>query len=158
MSKIKKNAVWIIVVLLVLHYAFPVFITSGESMTSTICDTDVVLGIRSFGNLKRGDIITGIQHNGDESKQVIKRVIGMPGDHVIIADNKVYVNGAELHEDYLYEEMDTADLNIIVPLDCIFVMGDNRNVSYDSRQAGCLELSTVSSKVLFDLSKGEKCY
>ncbi len=157
-NKSKRLVIVLLLILLVLHYVFPVFITSGESMTSTVCDSDLVLGIRFFGNLNQGDIITGMQSDGDVTKQVIKRVIGLPGDHVIISNNKVYVNGAELHEDYLYEDMSTEDLNIVVPLDRVFVMGDNRNVSFDSRKAGCLEICTISSKVLFDISKGERCY
>lgn len=154
----KKIVIGLTLTVLILHYTFPIFITSGESMTSTICDADVVLGVRFFGNLERGDIIVGEQNSGDVSKQVVKRVIGLPGDHVIIMDNKVYVNGTELQEDYLYEDMSTEDLNVVVPLDCLFVMGDNRNVSYDSRKAGCLKLNTVSSQVLFDFTKWQKCY
>lgn len=151
-----KELVTVVLVVLLLHYFFPIYITSGTSMTSTICDKDLVLGFRFYGELSQGDIITGTQSANGSNKTVIKRVIGLSGDHVIIKDNKVYVNGAELQEDYLYEEMSTDDLDVIVPFDCVFVMGDNRNVSYDSRQADCVKLSTISSKVLFNISSWQR--
>ena len=84
----------------------------------------------------------------------IKRVIGLPGDHVKIENGKVYINGNELQEPYLQEGVITDDLNgaftdIIVPENTVFVMGDNRGQSTDSRRFGCIPLEKIESKVLF---------
>lgn len=82
----------------------------------------------------------------------IKRVIGLPGEHVKIENGKVYINGEELGEDYLQDNVVTGDLNgpytdLIVPEGCLFVMGDNRAQSTDSRRFGCIPLEKVESKV-----------
>lgn len=82
----------------------------------------------------------------------IKRVIGLPGEHVKIENGKVYINGEELEEDYLQDNVITGDLNgpytdLIVPEGCLFVMGDNRAQSTDSRRFGCIPLEKMESKV-----------
>ena len=84
----------------------------------------------------------------------IKRVIGLPGDHLKIENGKVYINGNELQETYLQEGVITDDLNgaftdIVVPENTVFVMGDNRGQSTDSRRFGCIPLEKIESKVLF---------
>ena len=83
----------------------------------------------------------------------IKRVIGLPGDHIEIKDGKVYINGEELDEPYLQEGVKTeamqgAFTDIIVPEGTVFVMGDNRSNSTDSRHFGCIPLEKIESKVL----------
>ena len=82
----------------------------------------------------------------------IKRVIGLPGEHVQIKDGKVYINGEELKEDYLSEDIVTTSLDgaftdIIVPEGTVFVMGDNRENSGDSRRFGCIPVQKIESKV-----------
>lgn len=80
----------------------------------------------------------------------IKRVIGVEGDHIKIEDGKVYLNGEELDEPYLREGITTQGGNyndIIVPEGYIFVMGDNRPHSTDSRSFGCVPVEKVESKV-----------
>ena len=84
----------------------------------------------------------------------IKRVIGLPGEHIKIENGKVYINENELQEPYLQEGVITDDLNgaftdIIVPENTVFVMGDNRGQSTDSRRFGCIPLEKIESKVLF---------
>lgn len=82
----------------------------------------------------------------------IKRVIGLEGDHIKIEDGKVYRNGKELKEDYIPEGVTTQEKSysdITVPKDCVFVMGDNREHSTDSRDFGCIPISKVESKVAF---------
>ena len=84
----------------------------------------------------------------------IKRVIGLPGEHVKIENGKVYINDNELQEDYLNEEVYTdalegAFIDIVVPENCIFAMGDNRPQSTDSRRFGCVPLDKIESKVAF---------
>ncbi len=84
----------------------------------------------------------------------IKRVIGLPGEHVEIKDGKVYINGEELQEDYLPEgtitKQNTEDeyyLDVIVPENCVFAMGDNRTQSTDCRKFGCIPLEKIEGKV-----------
>lgn len=81
----------------------------------------------------------------------IKRVIGVAGDHILIQDGKVYLNGEELQEDYLASTVRTERngrfYDIIVPDGCIFAMGDNRPDSMDCRAFGCIPLDKVESKV-----------
>jgi len=82
----------------------------------------------------------------------IKRVIALPGEHIQIYDGKVYINGEALKEDYLSPEITTlpnngAYFDLIVPENCLFVMGDNRSESTDSRNFGCIPLDKIESKV-----------
>lgn len=103
------------------------------------------------------------EHNGWFSKFVynvleigktsyIKRVIGLPGEHVEIKDGKVYINGEELEENYLSENVltestDGAFTDLLVPEGTVFVMGDNRGASSDSRRFGCIPYDKIESKV-----------
>lgn len=80
----------------------------------------------------------------------IKRVIGTKGDHIKIADGKVYLNDKRLKEDYLEEDIKTEGgvySDIIVPDGHVFVMGDNRLQSTDSRYFGCVPTNKIESKV-----------
>lgn len=80
----------------------------------------------------------------------IKRVIGLPGEHVQIEGGKVYINGKQLKEDYLKEEVKTIEDNFndfIVPEGTVFLMGDNRQESTDCRRFGCIPLEKIESKV-----------
>ncbi len=83
----------------------------------------------------------------------IKRVIALPGEHVTITENgEVYINGEKLDEPYLREGLQTKRTgpfyDLTVPDDCIFVMGDNRDHSDDSRVFGCVPIEKVESKVI----------
>ena len=81
----------------------------------------------------------------------IKRVIGLPGEHLQIQNGKVYINGEELQEEYLKEGVKTESqvfTDIIVPEGYVFAMGDNRAESMDSRVFGCIPIDKIESKVL----------
>jgi len=85
-------------------------------------------------------------------KSYIKRVIGLPGDHVKIENNKVYINGKELEEDYLQDDVVTETeifKDFIVPEDHIFAMGDNRPHSTDCRDLGCIPFKKIEGIVVF---------
>jgi signal peptidase I len=81
----------------------------------------------------------------------IKRVIALPGEHVQIKDGKVYINEKELEEKYLQSGIVTDVLvgfnDFVVPENCVFAMGDNRNHSTDCRAFGCIPLERIESTV-----------
>ena len=82
----------------------------------------------------------------------IKRIIGVAGDHIKIEDGKVYRNGKQLDEPYLQENIRTESKiysDIIVPENCVFAMGDNRENSTDCRDFGCIPIRKIESKVAF---------
>jgi len=82
----------------------------------------------------------------------IKRVIGLPGEHITISDGKVYINGEQLEETYLQDNVITEAKNpyltdFTVPEGYIFAMGDNRMYSSDCREFGCIPIDKIESKV-----------
>ncbi len=82
----------------------------------------------------------------------IKRVIALEGQHVVIENNKVYVNGVELEENYLQDDVVTESkvfYDFIVPEGYVFAMGDNRTKSTDCREIGCIPLDKVEGIVSF---------
>lgn len=88
------------------------------------------------------------------STSFIKRVIGLPGDHVEIKNKKVYLNGEVLREDYLdagtiTESADGCFTDVVVPDGYVYVLGDNREVSGDSRRFGCVPIDKIEGKAVF---------
>lgn len=87
-------------------------------------------------------------------RSYIKRVIALPGEHVEIKSGKVYINGKEFQENYLQagivtDVVGTGFSDFIVPENCVFAMGDNRNHSTDCRSFGCVPLEKIESTVAF---------
>lgn len=94
------------------------------------------------------DFIYHVVELGKEN--YIKRVIALPGEHVKIQNGKVYVKEEVLQENYLKDELTTTSgclTDFIVPEGYIFLMGDNRNNSMDSREFGCIPVDKIESKV-----------
>ena len=114
--------------------------------------------VLEFRHPKRGDIIV-FEFPEDPSKDFIKRVVGIPGDSVEIRNKVLYVNGAPVREDYVRyadgpgaEGIPAARDNappVKVPTGKLFVMGDNRDRSYDSRFWGFVDMEKVVGKALF---------
>ena len=128
----------------------PVLQISGNSMTPTLIGGEVVVSLKGTG-FQPGDIVAFYYDN----KILVKRVIAGPGDWVDISeDGTVYVNEQELYEPYLVEKA-LGDCNIELPYQVpeskIFVMGDHRSVSVDSRNSalGCVADDQVVGKLIF---------
>jgi signal peptidase I len=87
----------------------------------------------------------------DPEKSYIKRVIGLPGDRLWIAQGQVWLNGKPLEEIYVPEVYrDTRSMaDMIVPPDTYFMMGDHRSISSDSREFGPVERSLIYGKAVF---------
>jgi signal peptidase I len=105
----------------------------------------------AFNDYKRGDVIVfeppaGFSEDGGDIP-FIKRVIGVPGDLVEIHDNAVWVNGVQLNEPYVYDQQPTTPLSNVstwrVPQGYLFVLGDHREASQDSRVFGPIARSSV---------------
>ena len=139
MRSLKKEIVFdsILVIIAVLFFKYILIFgyVPSTSMEPTVHKgTFVVVNGLSylFEEPKRGDIV--IFYSEEREKTLIKRIIGLPGDTVAFEDGYVYINDGRYEESYLPEGTITQGFKTFqVPEDCYFVMGDNRENSYDSR-------------------------
>ncbi len=100
-----------------------------------------------FGGPKRGDVVI-FEPPDVVNEDYIKRVIGLPGDKVEVKNGKVYINGTALDEPYIREAPFSPYNATVVPPGHLFVMGDNRNASRDSRSFGMLPIDLIVGKAL----------
>lgn len=128
----------------------PVLQIYGSSMTPTLADGDILFTVKT-SDLQQGDVIAFYYNN----KILVKRVIAGPGDWVDIdEDGSVFVNGQELEEPYLNDRA-YGDCNIELPYQVpdgrLFVMGDHRATSVDSRNTavGCVAQEQVVGRIVF---------
>ena len=130
-------------------------IITFEAPTKTYSkwDADQSNPIAVYENEPKGIIKRFIFYNLEITKtSYIKRVIGIPGDHIKIEDGTVYLNGEELKEDYLKPDVVTESevfYDFIVPEGHIFAMGDNRARSTDCREKGCVPVEKLEGVVCF---------
>lgn len=153
----------IIITWILFGLIFGLCFVSGRSMNPTLSDGDVMVIARSklfkneFENLKYGDIVV-FRPFEDSKIYYVKRVIGKAGDLIQIdyKNHEVLVNNNVISEPYIKEEMEQSiysDTDFVVPDNCIFVMGDNRNHSGDSRDPNISYISKDKflGKCLFSL-------
>lgn len=139
------------------------FIIPSSSMTDTLQIGDRLIGEKlsyKNGEPQVGDIVTFTDPE-DASLTLIKRVIATAGQTVSLVDGKVYVDGVELSESYTEGKpsypldghssllAENISYPYTVPEGCIWVMGDNRTNSQDSRYFGAIPISSVTSKAVF---------
>jgi signal peptidase I len=120
------------------------------SMEPTLCAGDRVLVDKrvSAADLRRGDLVVAAAP--DDGRLVVKRVVGLPGDRVAIRDALLFVNGERVAEPYVdHRSIDALFYGPkVVPARQIWVMGDNRAESIDSRDYGGVRYSSVQGRVL----------
>jgi signal peptidase I len=131
-------------------YVAEAYEIKGCSMVPTFSNGERVVVLKLFYEIMRGDIVI-FSSTEDPTKDLIKRVIGLPGERVRISKGRVYVNEEPLDEDYLddarrshYEETPERRLGP----DEYYVLGDNRDDSQDSRRFGPIGGSRIKGKVI----------
>lgn len=153
----------IAIALVITHFVRPTLV-QGSSMYPTLEEKDYLIINRvAYNNNepKRGDIIVFktdlVQANGKE-KDLVKRVIAVPGDHIRIIDNKVYLNGKLQNESYVHGEKTEGNIDMTIPKGYVFAMGDNRENSMDSRdqQVGLVNEKDIMGKVVIRLLPFDK--
>lgn len=143
-----------LVLYVVIQYAVQTVHVLGSSMYPTLHDNDLLVASKisyKLHNPQRGDIIV-FKPPDEASRDFIKRIIALPGEHLRIVNSVIYINGQVLHESYLPEKW-TYNNNwpatgeaMVIPPGEYFVMGDNRNHSSDSRTFGPIALEAILGK------------
>lgn len=145
----------IVIVLLIKQFIITPVQVNGASMDPTLANGDIMILDKityKIRGIKRFDIV--VVKNGDTL--LIKRVIGLPNEVVKVEGNKLFIDGEEIDQDFLSEDELTDDFETHVNDDCYFVMGDNRNLSLDSRNLGCFNKDKIlgtTSLTIFPLNR-----
>ncbi|MFH1968332.1 MAG: signal peptidase I [bacterium] len=143
----------LVIVMPIRYFLFQPFIVKGESMSPNFESGDYLIVDEisyRFSDPKRGDVIV-FNYPKDTTQRFIKRIIGLPGETVNITNGEVRVaNGEEdiaLEESYLPENLKTYGLvNVLLNTDEYFVLGDNREYSFDSRAWGVVSRKNIIGK------------
>ena len=148
------------VFLLVYMLLFRVVVVEGSSMNKTLFNGDRLLLLSSsvYQDPKPGDIVVCSLKDFNDGKCIVKRVIAVEGQKVEVKDNKVYVDDVPLDEPYAVGvTTDSYDFAITVEPGCVYVLGDNREYSHDSRGLGrCIDKREILGKVLFLITPGKE--
>ncbi|MDY3238617.1 MAG: signal peptidase I [Anaerovoracaceae bacterium] len=157
---VKEIVIAVIIAAIILTFIKPIVVRQS-SMEPTFYSGDYIFiskqAYRLFGEPERGDVIvfrTDMKDENNKDKNLIKRIIGLPGDTVEIIGGYVYLNGKLIDEPYLNEQGISGEMDeVIVPDGKLFVMGDNRGVSQDSRDVlvGCVDEQNILGKVFVRL-------
>jgi signal peptidase I len=125
----------------------------GTSMLPRLEDSDRLFinkFVYHFSAIERGDVVV-FRSPEDADRSFIKRVIALPGDRLRIDHGRVIVNGKPQRESYVPPQYRDGNsmAEITIPDDCYFMMGDHRNISYDSRVFGPVQRSLIYGKAVF---------
>lgn len=156
---IKDIVIAVVVALIILQFIKPTFVRE-TSMLPTLEEYNFLFLSKQayrIGEPERGDIIvfhTGLKTIDGSEKMLIKRVIGLPGDTITIEEGVVTINGEAQDEPYTMDGYTSGYVkDLVVPDDSLFVMGDNRQNSIDSRDpsVGMIKIDDVYGKAVFRL-------
>lgn len=156
---IKEILIAVVIAFIIMQFVKPT-IVKESSMQPTLYENNYILLNKqayNFGEPKRGDIIvfhTGLKLENGKEKMLIKRIIGLPGETISIKDGNVYINGELITEEYTKDGYTDGYIEeITIPDGELFVMGDNRLVSIDSRveDVGCVKIDDVLGKAFVRL-------
>jgi len=139
-----------LIIFLVIHFTVQNYQVDGSSMEPGLNNNEYVLVNKLaylFHAPERGDVIV-FRFPPDTTKNLIKRVIGIPGDVIQVTASTVEVNGVVLREPYIKAPVNPTGNKWTVPADEYFVMGDNRQFSYDSRDWGFVPKSYIIGKAV----------
>lgn len=134
-------------------FILEVFVISGNSMERTVQDGDFVLSEKIsylFSEPKIGDVII-VNVDIAKEKKIIKRVVGVEGDTIEIKNGILYRNNEEVLEEYIAEKMVGNFKKITIAPNHVYVLGDNRNYSKDSRILGTFTYERIEGKVIFEI-------
>ena len=125
----------------------------GTSMLPGLQDQERIFinkFVYRFESVARGDVVV-FRYPRDPAKSYIKRVIGVPGDHILIERGRVYVNGRHLTEDYVPRDFvdGRSYPELVVSDHSYYVLGDHRSMSNDSREFGPVDESFIYGKAVF---------
>lgn len=140
----------IVVIFVVFRILIGMAPVEGDSMYPTLHDKDTVFYYRLTKTYLRGDVVA-IEMPGDE--MYVKRVLAVAGDTVNMEEGKLYINGKELKEPWVYGETNPIEGGQVYPVTVkegeIFVLGDNREISDDSRVFGAVQIEDTGGKLLW---------
>ena len=154
LSYLRDLLLWVIGAMLVFTFLFRIVIVSGDSMKNTLYDGDclLLLGNVFYSEPQYGDIIVVNRDTSDEGKSIIKRVIATEGQVVNIDGGIVYVDNVALEENYVTTPTYPREISFPLTVEegCIFVLGDNREISLDSRSAevGLIDTREIVGKAI----------
>lgn len=145
------ETIFIIILILFISSIINPVVVNGDSMNDTIKEDDIIIinKLSSANNINHDDIVV---FSTDSGKKLIKRVIAVEDDYIEITNGYVYLNGKLLNEDYISNSYTEGCIpKTIVPKNTIFVLGDNRANSLDSRSEdiGFVNISKVVGKSFF---------
>jgi len=154
MKIIKEISTYLIIVLIVVlirtFIITPVRV-NGNSMKTTLFDREILLLTKGNRNIKRFDIIV-LKFDGE---RLVKRVVGLPGEHLKYVNNQLYVNDNLIEDSFsnsITSSFDIKELGYeVIPDNHYFVLGDNRSESKDSRFFGMVDIDDIVGKTKFRL-------
>lgn len=141
-------AIYILSILLINFYVIRIAFVYGDSMLPTLHEHQLLI-IWQLGYIPNNNDVVITNKNNSLHINLVKRVIALEGQEVEFTTDSILVDGVLLNEPYLSEKPHYTPSKIIVPDNCVLLLGDNRNYSRDSRDIGCLPIVNIIGKVVF---------
>ena len=154
-KEVLSYVVIIVVVILIRTFIATPVIVSGDSMIPNLKDNQILILSKLTKKYERFDIVVVRHKVIDQNENLVKRIIGLPGEDVEYKDNKLYINDKVVDEKFI--DCETADFNLAslgyleIPEEYYFIMGDNRGDSLDSPELGLIPIDEIEGKIVFSL-------